>query len=73
MSEEDWDSQIDVHLKGHFSCIRAAVPEMIKQGAGRIINFSSRAAFGDPKGGLAYAAAKAGILGALARHSTLED
>ncbi|MBV9580098.1 MAG: SDR family NAD(P)-dependent oxidoreductase [Chloroflexi bacterium] len=64
MSEEVWDSQIDVHLKGHFNCIRAAVPEMIKQGAGRIINFSSRAAFGDPRGGLPYAAAKAGILGA---------
>ena len=64
MTEDDWDSQVDVHLKGHFSCIRAAAPLMIKQGGGQIINVSSRAAFGDPAGGLAYAAAKAGIMGA---------
>jgi 3-oxoacyl-[acyl-carrier protein] reductase len=64
MTEEGWDSQVDVHLKGHFNCIHAAVPTMIEQGSGQIINISSRAAFGDPAGGLAYAAAKAGVMGA---------
>jgi NAD(P)-dependent dehydrogenase (short-subunit alcohol dehydrogenase family) len=60
--EEQWDSIINVHLKGHFCCVKAAIPEMIKQKSGRIINFSSRAASG--KGGnLAYSTAKAGILG----------
>jgi NAD(P)-dependent dehydrogenase (short-subunit alcohol dehydrogenase family) len=63
-SEEIWDSIIDVHLKGHFSCIKAALPHMIKQDYGRIINFSSRAAFDTARSGnVAYAAAKAGILG----------
>jgi NAD(P)-dependent dehydrogenase (short-subunit alcohol dehydrogenase family) len=45
MTEDDWDSVVDVHLKGHFSCIKAAAAEMIKQESGRIITFSSRAAF----------------------------
>jgi NAD(P)-dependent dehydrogenase (short-subunit alcohol dehydrogenase family) len=68
MKESDWDSIIDVHLKGHFACAKAALTEMVKQKSGRIINFSSRSASGgagDPayKGGsLAYCAAKAGIL-----------
>ena len=65
MSEEDWDSIMAVHLKGHFSCIRAAAIEMIPQKNGRIINVSSRAAFsympGNPSAG--YSTAKAGILG----------
>ena len=44
MTEEDWDSIIDVHLKGHFSCTKAAALEMMKQKSGRIINISSRGA-----------------------------
>ena len=60
MTEEQWDSIIDVHLKGHFSCNKAAMLEMIKQKGGRIINISSRAAAGG--GNVAYCAAKAGIL-----------
>ncbi len=67
MTEDDWDSQIDVNLKGHFTCVRAAVPEMIKRQSGRIITVASRAAFGNPRGGFAYAAAKAGIMGATAQ------
>ncbi len=73
LTEEDWDLTMDIHLKGHFSCIRAAVPEMKRQKYGRIINVSSGAAFqtGQPSlfpGGLpfsfgAYGTAKAGILG----------
>ncbi len=62
MTEADWDSILNVHLKGHFACAKAAVPEMIKLKAGRIINISSRsAAFG--KISAAYSVAKAGILG----------
>lgn len=67
MTENDWDSVIDVHLKGHFSCTKAAILEMIRQKSGRIINISSRAAFsfdtGFPISLAAYATAKAGILG----------
>jgi 3-oxoacyl-[acyl-carrier protein] reductase len=62
MTEEQWDSIISVHLKGHFACTKAALPHMIQQNYGRIINISSRAAF-DGLGNLAYATVKAGILG----------
>lgn len=62
ITEDDWDSIMGVHLKGHFSCTKAVISEMIKQKSGRIINISSRAAtFGT--GSLAYNTAKAGILG----------
>jgi NAD(P)-dependent dehydrogenase (short-subunit alcohol dehydrogenase family) len=71
LSEDDWDSTMNVHLKGHFSTIRAAIPKMIQQGTGRIINISSGAAFQTGRAFLtpppfsfaAYGAAKAGILG----------
>jgi 3-oxoacyl-[acyl-carrier protein] reductase len=62
MTEEDWDSIINVHLKGHFCCAKAAAVEMVKQKSGRIIGVSSRAA-GGGGGSSAYSAAKAGILG----------
>jgi NAD(P)-dependent dehydrogenase (short-subunit alcohol dehydrogenase family) len=61
-TEEEWDAIMAVHLKGHFSCTKAAVLEMKKQRSGRIINFSSRGA--TVGGGSAvYSVAKAGILG----------
>ena len=67
MPEEDWDSVIAVHLKGHFSCSQAAAREMIKQNnGGRIINVSSVAGFGFmdlPFFGISYATAKAGVVG----------
>ena len=62
MTEEEWDSLLNVQLKGYFSCVKAAIPEMKKRKSGRIINFSSRAAvFGSPNA--AYSTAKAGVLG----------
>ncbi|MFH1336868.1 MAG: SDR family NAD(P)-dependent oxidoreductase [Candidatus Zixiibacteriota bacterium] len=63
MTEEAWDSIMAVHLKGHFSCSKAAAMEMIKQKSGRIINFSSGTSFHGAAGSLAYATAKAGIMG----------
>jgi NAD(P)-dependent dehydrogenase (short-subunit alcohol dehydrogenase family) len=69
MTEKDWDSVITTHLKGHFSCSKAAMVEMMKQKSGSIINFSSRGAFHGPQVAnpnfscLAYNTAKAGILG----------
>jgi 3-oxoacyl-[acyl-carrier protein] reductase len=62
MTESDWNSIMDVHLRGHFNCCKAAATEMLKQKRGRIINISSRAAAGGA-GSAAYSAAKAGILG----------
>jgi NAD(P)-dependent dehydrogenase (short-subunit alcohol dehydrogenase family) len=62
MSMEQWKSVIDVHLNGHFYCIRAALPTMVEQKSGRIINVSSRGAFFGSLNA-AYSAAKAGIIG----------
>lgn len=61
-SEEEWDKTINIHIKGHFSCIKAAVPYMKAQKSGCIIPFSSRGAFGYGSSA-AYSVAKAGIMG----------
>ncbi len=45
LTEEDWDYQVDVQLKGAFLCSRAAARQLVKQGdGGRIINIGSGAA-----------------------------
>jgi NAD(P)-dependent dehydrogenase (short-subunit alcohol dehydrogenase family) len=64
--ESMWDSIMSVHLKGLFACTQPALKEMIKQKSGRIINFSSIAAWSSflgPGPSLAYCTAKAGVLG----------
>ncbi len=64
MSEADWDKVISVNLKGNFNCARAAVPHMIKQKYGKIINITSIA--GSVVGFqqlVHYSASKAGITG----------
>ena len=58
----DWDQMIKVHLYGTFYCTREAVPYLIEQKNGRIINTSSHNGLG-MKGGVAYSAAKEGITG----------
>src|SRR5437764_7701855 len=62
MSEEDWDTVMNVHLKGAFLCSRAAQAHMVKQGYGRIISLSSVSALGN-RGQANYSSAKAGLQG----------
>lgn len=62
MSEEDFDAVMAVHLKGTWNCTRHACGVMRQQRFGRIINTSSRVAFGNP-GQSNYGSAKAGIIG----------
>jgi NAD(P)-dependent dehydrogenase (short-subunit alcohol dehydrogenase family) len=61
-TEADWDSMIDVNLKGVFFCAQAVLPHMRDRGSGSIVNMSSLAA---KTGGVAaappYGAAKAGV------------
>jgi NAD(P)-dependent dehydrogenase (short-subunit alcohol dehydrogenase family) len=60
-SSEDWDVEMDATLKGAFLFSRAALPVMVRQGHGAIVNIGSVNAlryFGNP----AYSAAKAGLL-----------
>ncbi|MBB2944325.1 3-oxoacyl-[acyl-carrier protein] reductase [Actinoplanes lutulentus] len=72
MSDEDFDAVIDVHLRGTFTCARAAAIRMREQGeGGRLILISSPAGQRGNFGQTNYAAAKAGIA-AMARTWALE-
>ena len=62
MTDEEWDLQINVNLKGTFYCCRAAVPQMIRRKAGAIVNIASVAGWVCYPQGAAYAAAKAGVM-----------
>lgn len=62
MSASDWDSVMDVHLRGAFLMSRAAQTHMTQATWGRIVNISSTSALGN-RGQANYAAAKAGLIG----------
>ncbi|MCB2290403.1 3-oxoacyl-[acyl-carrier-protein] reductase [Clostridium sp. CS001] len=63
MKEEDFDSVIDINLKGAFNCTRHVSSIMLKQRSGRIINISSVSGLTGNAGQVNYSSAKAGILG----------
>ena len=63
MTEELWDKVTLVKTKGYFNCIRHALPHMIKQKWGRIINCTSKAFNGDVIKHTGYCAANAGVVG----------
>lgn len=70
MEESDWDTVMDVHLKGSFLCSREAQKHMVAQKYGKIVNLSSTSALGN-RGQANYSAAKAGLQG-LTRTMSLE-
>ena len=61
LSEEAWDLNSDVNLKGVFLMCKAVIPAMKAQKSGRILNAASFAAIIPTAGGSAYAACKAGV------------
>lgn len=63
MSDEEWDSVMNVNLKSVFVCTRAALKYMMKQRYGRIVNISSIVGIIGNPGQVNYSAAKAGIIG----------
>ena len=63
LEDDDWDSVLDVNLKGVFYCTRAVAKVMMKQRQGRIVNISSVVGLIGNPGQANYAASKAGILG----------
>ena len=63
MSEDDWDTVIDINLKGAFNGIKAVTRIMMKQRFGRIINISSVVGLVGNAGQANYASAKAGLIG----------
>lgn len=62
MSASDWDTVMNVHLRGSFLMSRAVQSHMTTAGWGRIVNLSSTSALGN-RGQANYAAAKAGLQG----------
>ena len=63
MKEEDWDSVIDINLKGAFNCLKAVTRAMMKARCGRIINISSIVGLTGNPGQANYSASKAGLFG----------
>lgn len=63
MSEEMWDSVIDVNLKSVFNTVKASTRTFMKQRAGSIINLTSVVGLKGNAGQANYAASKAGIVG----------
>jgi NAD(P)-dependent dehydrogenase (short-subunit alcohol dehydrogenase family) len=66
-----WERILRVNASGPFFCCRAAVPDMIERGAGRIINIASYAALSGIPYSSAYSASKHALLG-LTRSLALE-
>ena len=62
MTEDQWDTVMNVHLRGAFLMTRAAQKHMTAAGWGRIINISSTSALGN-RGQANYSTAKAGLQG----------
>jgi 3-oxoacyl-[acyl-carrier protein] reductase len=62
MDVADWDTVLNVHLRGAFLMSRAAQKHMIEAKFGRIVNLSSTSALGN-RGQVNYSAAKAGLQG----------
>lgn len=64
MSEAQWDAMMAFNIKGAFLCCRDLIPHMKQNGRGSIVNltsFTGRAI--TPEAGVAYATAKAGLVG----------
>jgi 3-oxoacyl-[acyl-carrier protein] reductase len=62
LTEDDWDSVMNVHLKGAFLMSKAAQKTFVDQKYGKILNLSSVSANGN-RGQANYSAAKAGVQG----------
>ena len=66
ISEEAWDREMSVNLKGCLLCCKAVIPGMVDKGGGTIVNLSSINALSQPTGSTggraSYAASKAGVI-----------
>ena len=71
VTEEEFDRQVDINLKGVFLGMRYQIPLILKSGGGAIVNTSSGAGVKGFKGQAAYTAAKHGIVG-LTRGAALD-
>jgi 3-oxoacyl-[acyl-carrier protein] reductase len=62
-TDEVWDTQLAVNLKGVFLCTQVAARYMLERGYGKIVNISSNSGFGIAMDGeTSYAVSKAGVI-----------
>lgn len=71
MKTDDFESMMNVNLKGVFLCSRAVLPLMMRRKGGEIINIASLAGKNSFSGGSVYSATKWGLIG-FARSLMLE-
>jgi len=63
MTDEDWDTVLNIDLKSAFMCSRAVLRYMMKQRWGRIVSIASVVGIVGNAGQANYASAKAGVIG----------
>ena len=63
MKESDWDSVLNINLKGSFLCSQQAAKQMMKQKSGAIVNIASIVGVMGNFGQANYSASKAGVIG----------
>ncbi len=63
MTEQEFDSVLDINLKGTFFCMKHASVIMLKQRSGKIVNISSVVGLAGNSGQINYSASKAGVIG----------
>ena len=61
VTDEEWDKVLNINLRGYFYTIRAVIPQMLKQGEGRIVNVSSIHGLRGTGTAATYCASKGGI------------
>jgi 3-oxoacyl-[acyl-carrier protein] reductase len=63
MTEQQWDTMLDINLKSVFHCAKLVMPHMVKQRSGAVINISSVTFFTGLQNLTHYIASKGGIIG----------
>jgi len=63
MTRETWDRLLSINLTGTFDCCQAALPGMVEEGWGRIVNISSSSFHSGVARMVGYVAAKSGVVG----------
>ncbi|MFC2070764.1 SDR family NAD(P)-dependent oxidoreductase [Chloroflexota bacterium] len=61
-TEEEWDTNININLRGTMNVTKAVLPQMIERKSGKIVSMSSTAGLAGMSTGGVYGAAKAGIV-----------
>jgi NAD(P)-dependent dehydrogenase (short-subunit alcohol dehydrogenase family) len=63
IEEGQWDTLLDINLKGIWACLKAELPVMTEQGSGTIVNTASEAGIVGMGGLSSYSASKHGVVG----------